>query len=322
MHAMRISNVSRYAVSICVASVILAGCGGRVNSVVVPLSGISNALPGQHTFEYTGTKQSFKVPPGVTSITVVARGAAGSPDSSSSGSYNDYFGHGSRVYAEIPVGPGETLHVFVGAQGLDSGGFKGGGSPGYPSGFGPTYGGGGASDVRKKGDALRDRILVAAGGGGQGGGSSLNGDGFGGNGGPALGQEGGSVYGAAGGLGGTQNSGGAGGSGGDGSYGGEDSSGDPGALGRGSDGGGGGLDPYCNSSNYGCRGYYGGGGGGGYYGGGGGGGGGGGSYGHSPGAGGGGGSSYAEPSAQRVRMWRGWKNATGDGLVVFSWQPE
>lgn len=38
------------------------------------------------------------------------------------------------------------------------------------------------------------------------------------------------------------------------------------------------------------------------------------------GAAGGGGSSYIEPSVKRFRLWRGWKTATGDGLVVISWQ--
>jgi hypothetical protein len=37
-------------------------------------------------------------------------------------------------------------------------------------------------------------------------------------------------------------------------------------------------------------------------------------------AGGGGGSSYAEPSAINFRTWGGWKNANGNGLVVFSWK--
>lgn len=34
---------------------------------------------------------------------------------------------------------------------------------------------------------------------------------------------------------------------------------------------------------------------------------------------GGGGSSYVEPSAQNTHMWRGWKTATSNGLVVLSW---
>jgi hypothetical protein len=33
-----------------------------------------------------------------------------------------------------------------------------------------------------------------------------------------------------------------------------------------------------------------------------------------------GGSSFAEPSATQVRFWENWKDATGNGLVVFSWQ--
>jgi hypothetical protein len=34
---------------------------------------------------------------------------------------------------------------------------------------------------------------------------------------------------------------------------------------------------------------------------------------------GGGGSSWAKSSVADFRTWAGWKNATGDGLVVFSW---
>ena len=38
------------------------------------------------------------------------------------------------------------------------------------------------------------------------------------------------------------------------------------------------------------------------------------------GGGGGGGSSYVEPSAIKSRVWPGWKDATGDGLIVIDWQ--
>ena len=315
----------------------LAGCGGsqppiaaadamlqgRASRNAVPqTNALANGLPYHHTFKYTGKRQSFKVPAGVSSITVVALGAAGAADLGSYGSYNDYFGRGSRVYAVIPVTPGETLPVLVGGQGSARGGFNGGGNPGYTiSPFGPCYGGGGASDVRENGDVLRDRVLVAAGGGGQGCGYINDRDVFGGSGGPAQGQDGGSQYGAGGGSGGTQSSGGSGGAGdpGGGSRKGRGRSGHSGALGHGGDGGDGGLDPHCNLSNYNCYGGGGGGGGGGYYGAGGGGGGGGYEFEGSVGGGGGGGSSYAEPSAQRVQMWRGWKTATSNGLVVFSW---
>ena len=54
-------------------------------------------------------------------------------------------------------------------------------------------------------------------------------------------------------------------------------------------------------------------------GGGGGGGGGGDTFSGASGGGGGGGSSYVEPGAFAQREWRGWKNATGNGIIVFSW---
>jgi hypothetical protein len=257
---------------------------------------------------------------------VVARGAAGAGQSGSYNGYYENFGRGGRVYAVIPVKPGEKLHVFVGGQGSTTGGFNGGGNPGStPQQRGATcYGGGGASDVRDGMHGLRDRIVVAAGGGGQGCGFFNTYDGyfvFGGQGGPAVGEAGGawpSGDSTAGG-GGTQNKGGAGGIGG-GSASGEGGSGQSGTLGHGGNGGSGGLDPYCNRSNYHCIGGNGGGGGGGYYGGGGGGG--GASYDDYgfTGDGGGGGSSYVEPYATKVRLWRGWKNANTDGLVVFSWK--
>ncbi|HLY02417.1 MAG TPA: hypothetical protein VKR56_07950 [Candidatus Cybelea sp.] len=37
------------------------------------------------------------------------------------------------------------------------------------------------------------------------------------------------------------------------------------------------------------------------------------------GGGGGGGSSYIERSARKSETWKGWKTATGNGLVIFSW---
>lgn len=57
-------------------------------------------------------------------------------------------------------------------------------------------------------------------------------------------------------------------------------------------GGGGGAGSYLYSYRYGCA---------------------------ASGGGGGGGSSYVEPSAKNFRQWQGWKNATGDGLIVLSW---
>jgi len=304
---MRSLDFSRYVLSSCVAAALLAGCGGSPPVGAPHVSSAGEALPYHHTFSYTGAEQSFKVPPGVTSISVVARGAAG-------GAIGSYYGSdggtGGRVHAVIPVYPGEKLYVFVGGVGfvksyIGYGGFNGGGDAGPDwSGFG----GGGASDIRQGGARLSDRILVAGGGGGDGGNNS---GGAGGTGGGLVGGPGGNAQGeggSGGGGGGSQNSGGAGGAGGFGSS----SSGYSGSAGTLGDGGMGGNGRIYTSSDLGGSG---GGGGGGYYGGGGGGGG-------SPGAqgaGGGGGSSYVESSATNVHFWRGWKNATGDGLIVFSW---
>jgi hypothetical protein len=38
------------------------------------------------------------------------------------------------------------------------------------------------------------------------------------------------------------------------------------------------------------------------------------------GGGGGGGSSYIEPAASKSHEWRGWKNATGNGVITIRWQ--
>lgn len=283
-----------------------------------------DALPSHHTFKYTGKEQTFRVPTGVKSITVVALGAAGAGYSGSSyGSRYEYFGRGGRVFAVIPVRGGETLFVLVGGQGsTNKGGFNGGGNPGIDPSSGKGYGGGGASDVRQNGNTLSERILISAGGGGEGCCVS-RGEGVGGNGGAAVGQVGGNgYYGATGGGGGAQTHGGRGGAGGVGSrsgyYGG--SPGASGTLGHGGAGGAGGYNGYCEEGY--CEGGGGGGGGGGYFGGGGGGGGSSTEYGSSggqAGAGGGGGSSYVERRAGRVRLWRGWKTADANGLVVFSW---
>lgn len=318
-------SLSRHAVLVCSALATLVGCGGSpVAGIALPTNDIANVLPYHHTFEYTGGEQSFHVPAGVKSITVVALGAAGDGASTSYSGPHDYFGRGGRVYAVIPVKPGETLYVFVGGRGAGSysggNGFNGGGRGGlYPAcrqGNCYGYGGGGASDVREGGNSLSRRVLVAGGGGGEGCCRNLGGAGGGkiaGSGEGSYSREDGG-----GGAGGTQSQGGSGGAGGaNGSYG-SGGLGNDGTKGNGGTGGQAGYNVYGMPYQSGGAG---GGGGGGYYGGGGGGGGAPPGYGGGGiGGGGGGGSSYVEPRATRAQVWRGWKDATGDGLVVFSWQ--
>ncbi len=323
---MKSLDLTRYALSICAAAILVSGCGGSAGSVSVPPVGaVSNAdSPHHKTFKYIGRSQTFDVPAGVTKIDVVARGAAGAGQPCDSYCYGTYFGRAGRVHALIPVKPGERLYVFVGGEGsAGTGGFNGGGDAGPGGG---AYGGGGATDVREGGNALSDRVLVAGGGGGQGGSR----DAIGGSGGGKSGAAGGSYcyytssscYAGGAGTGGTQDRAGSGGAGGNGSGPSENGSpGNPGRLGFGGAGGSGGC-YYRGSCSCGyADGCPGGGGGGGYYGGGGAGGGGGeyaSIYG-GPGGGGGGGSAYVEPNAPKFQTWTGWKKATGDGLVVFSW---
>jgi hypothetical protein len=313
-------NSARFALSIGAAAALLAGCGGS-QPIGIPrvTSDRSDSLPHHHTFKYTGAEQSFKIPSGVTKITVVALGAAGSGLEGSGPCLPDCFGRGGRVYAEIPVKPGEKLYVYVGGRGThEAGGFNGGGDPGITYTW-PGNGGGGASDVRERGDALRDRVLVAAGGGGQGGSGSdccNYYDSTGGNGGGEEGGKGRSDFGGGGG-GGSQTQGGAGGTEGSGS--GSGSPGQPGSDGALGLGGNGGTGAKAGSGDSGGAGA---GGGGGYYGGGGGAGASAskGSLPSGAGGGGGGGSSWAERRAEHFQTWSGWKSAMGNGLVVFSWQ--
>lgn len=184
------------------------------------------------TFAYTGGAQSFTVPAGISLLTAELWGGQGGAGASGDGGDG---GLGGYLKATLTVTPGETLTLYVGGTptAVNVGGYNGGGSCGY---YGPGIycGGGGASDVRRGGTALTNRVAVGGGGGGADSGS------IGSSGGVGGGTTGSSSGGSGGGTGGTQSVGGTGG-------------GDPGTLGV---GGVGGVD--------------GGGGGGGYYGGGGG----------------------------------------------------
>ncbi|MGP8101692.1 MAG: hypothetical protein ACLQHL_13200 [Candidatus Cybelea sp.] len=292
-------------------ALLLSACAS--NTSVPSTSGGGSAQPGNQTFEYTGKEQSFSVPARVTKIMVVALGAMG-------GGHNG--GRGGRTTATISVTPGDTLAVFVGGEASGTrGGFNGGG-PGLDGGHCSCagYGGGGASDVRAGGDALGDRILIAAGAAGEGGGNgSAYGEGEGGGGGGFTGGLGGggpyNFQNGGGGFGGTQTAGGSGAVAGTDCDKYSGTAGTNGALRNGGSGGAGGK------SNGHSAGGGGGGGGGGYYGGGGGGGGCGGyTHNNNGGGGGGGGSSYIDPTATGGHTWTGWKTATTNGEVVFSWQ--
>lgn len=198
-------------------------------------------------FEFTGADQPWVVPDDVTTVDVVALGAAGGCGLA---------GWGGQATATVPVLAGDLLHAFVGSAGECSfaaslpGGYNGGGDKYTDAGDSWEGGsGGGATDLRRNGIALSDRVIVAGGGGGQGyGGQAGHGGGTEGE--TCNGIGGGCVDATCGGRGGTQMSGGIGGF----CY--EGCEGQPGSLGQGGDSDG------CAAA--------GGGGGGGYYGGGGG----------------------------------------------------
>jgi hypothetical protein len=301
----------------------LAACGGSQPPIVANV--LAKAAHGVKTFNYTGTAQSFKVPSGVTQITIKASGASGP---SGGNTYDCYFtgGNGGTVKATIPVTPGETLAIFVGGEGAGDGsscspggegGFNGGGDGGSGiSGGVNGTGGGGASDVRQGGNALSDRVIVAGGGGGGGISSGpFYGAGGGGAGGGKIGGTGGGSGSGSpsghGGTGGTQRRGGKGGEGGERSGYHDGAKGHRGKLGVGGEGGG-----YLNSGYSGGGG--GGGGGGGYYGGGGGEAGSEATSGIGGGGGGGGGSSYVERGATNVTNKQG-AAVAGNGVIVISW---
>jgi len=227
--------------------------------ITFPPQIISPAIAGPSAmqFTYLGRHESYRVPAGVTSVRIDSYGGSASAAS----------GPGGETVATLSVTPGEVLTVYVGggAGGGTVGGYNGGGDGGMHG-----LAGGGASDVRRRGSTLLDRVIVAAGGGAS---AADAHDVFG------VGGSGGGLQGAAGGHGDNTPAPWPGGGGADQNSGGM---GGPSFGGTGTFGAGG------------VGSWYSGGGGGGWYGGGGGG---GDSYNGSAG-GGGGGSGYIAPNAQ------------------------
>lgn len=181
------------------------------------------------TYDFTGRGRTL-IPDKDVTIRIEVWGAEGGNRSGSA-----YGGKGGYAKGEIALKKDEVIMINVGGMGDSiSKGWNGGGSSGLSS----VYGGG-ATDVRKGGTALSNRIIVAGGGGSVG-----AADKPGGAGGGTSGESRTESYGS-GGQGGTQSSGGAGSS---------SSSATAGSLGQGGKG-------ISASSGYGGAG------GGGYYGG-------------------------------------------------------
>jgi hypothetical protein len=121
------------------------------------------------SFSYTGAAQSFVVPANVSALIIECWGAQGG-DYYNSG-VTGVGGYGGYAKGTVVVTPGETLQINVGgkpAASTATGGWNGGGA-GYWNGSNFWSGpGGGATDVRRGGTALANRIMIGGGGGGSG----------------------------------------------------------------------------------------------------------------------------------------------------------
>ena len=104
------------------AMTMLASCAASQPPLMAPGANVQVPAKTSETFKYTGKKQTFTVPAGVTQLSVVASGASGPSGSGYVG------GNGGMVKATIPVTPGEKLAIFVGGEG----GAAGYGSPANP----------------------------------------------------------------------------------------------------------------------------------------------------------------------------------------------
>lgn len=136
----------------------LPGTCGATVSYTPPIGTDTCVFFYTDTFNFTGSMQTFIVPPGVDTITAKVYGAQGGANWINNTNY------GGFVKADIPVSPGNTLYIYVGEKpsGL-SGGWNGGGN-----GESAGKGGGGASDIRIGGTSFNDRVIVAGGAGGAG----------------------------------------------------------------------------------------------------------------------------------------------------------
>jgi len=179
-------------------------------------SGSSMSSLSERYFGFTGGPQQFTVPAGVAFMVVTASGARGGEgwNAGGGGSVGGPGGLGGKIWATLPVTPGETLYVYVGGAGEDAttspgaGGWNGGGSGGGSDSGSAGGGGGGASDIRRGGQAPADRILAAGGGGAGSGWCARFGDGYGGRGGETTGGNGTECGAIPAGTGGTLSTGG------------------------------------------------------------------------------------------------------------------
>lgn len=175
-----------------------------------PATGFNNCV--QYT--YSGAAQTFRVPAGVTQVSVNLVGAGGGSPRFGSGGVG---GDGGETTGRVSVAPGQTLTVTVGQGGVSGGvaapyggGGRGSVSSGFENGQGNVAGssGGGMTAVWNGPEFTVGSALLIAGGGGGGVASQPV---TGGDGGGAAGADGTSYQSGTSGRGGSQTAGGAGG---------------------------------------------------------------------------------------------------------------
>jgi len=131
----------------CPSNVTVNNTPGSCDATVTysfPVATDNCSTPGLDTYNYTGSMQTFIVPPGVTTLTIEVNGAQGGNGNAGIG------GNGAQMTGEFTVTPGQVLNILVGQQ---------------PTG---SNGGGGGTFVV---DQATGNPLIIAGGGGGGAGS-------------------------------------------------------------------------------------------------------------------------------------------------------
>ena len=122
-------------------------------------------------YDYTGRVQIF-IAPHTGTYRLDVYGASGENNSAYIGVAEEYTSYGGWVYGTVNLREGDILYIYVGEKGIEEiGGWNGGGDGTTTRtdnvwSYTNTLGGGGATDIRKDGTELEDRIIVAGGGAG------------------------------------------------------------------------------------------------------------------------------------------------------------
>lgn len=152
-------------------SIPLSGTAGGFTPPVASCPGASSVSEGLCEWTAAGA-HSIVIPPFVTQVTVMARGAGGS--AGGNGGQGGHGGAGGMAQSTVTVTPGTTHTVWVGGgggaqSGVVPGGFGGGGDSAFQSGCCGSPGAGGGASAFFPGTDTNQTPSVAAGGGGGGG---------------------------------------------------------------------------------------------------------------------------------------------------------